>query len=437
MRSTATLATFKRAPSLQRPSDSSPITAARLLLAVVRDRRTTDQALARITSTPRARDTFYGTLRHFLTLRRCVDGALRKSLPKQHQDVYCLMLVGAYQLLYARVPDHAAINETVAGCRTIRKSWATGVVNAVLREIQRKGLPNECSAESEHPGWMAERIRRDFPQQADAIFSANLTRAPMSLRINRRLTSTDAYRRQLADSEIAFADGFQDEFVILEAPLPAAQLPGFREGLAAIQDAGAGFAADILAPEPGSKVLDACAAPGGKLFHLAERFPEADLVALDSSAPRLQQLKAEAGRLHHAVPVLLGDATELTWWDGERFDHILLDAPCSGSGTLRRHPDIKLLRNAADLASYARLQACLLTNLWRTLRPGGNLLYCTCSLFAEENDQVVAAFLKVADDAEVGPVSLASGVARTYGWQLLPTEARTDGFYYALLSKRA
>ena len=207
--------------------------------------------------------------------------------------------------------------------------------------------------------------------------------------------------------------------------------------MAAIQDAGAGYASGILAPEPGSRVLDACAAPGGKLFHLLERFPGVTAVALDSSAQRLERLSAEAGRLRHPVNALHGDVTELTWWDGEAFDRILLDAPCSGSGTLRRHPDIKLLKKASDLDGYAQLQSRLLTNLWQTLRPGGNLLYCTCSLFAEENDQVVAAFLNVADDAETSPASLASGLARTYGWQLLPTDSRTDGFYYALLSKRA
>ncbi len=422
---------------MPRHAEGSPATASRLLLAVTRDKQTSDQALERFPSTPQARDTFYGTLRHFFALRRCVDEALRKPLPNKHQDVYSLMLVGAYQLVYARIPDHAAINESVAGCRTLRKSWAKGLVNAVLRQVQRHGLPNGCSDASEHPAWMAERIRRDFPGQAGAIFSANMDRAPMSVRINRRLIATDDYRRQLTDSGIVFGDGFQDEFVILAAPMPAARLPGFGEGLAAIQDAGGGFAADILAPEPGARVLDACAAPGGKLFHLAERFPEAATIAIDSSPTRLERLAAEAARLRHSVNARQGDATKLTWWDGQAFDRVLLDAPCSGSGTLRRHPDIRLLRQASDLEKYARLQRRLLTNLWQTLRPGGNLLYCTCSLFAEENDEVIGAFLKAADDAQASPLSLATGVGRAHGWQLLPTDSRTDGFYYALLTKRA
>jgi 16S rRNA (cytosine967-C5)-methyltransferase len=409
---------------LPSPPEGSPATAARLLLAVIRDGQTSDQALARIPSSAQVRDTFYGALRHLFSLQGGVDAALRKPLPGKHLDVYCLMLVGAYQLAYARVPDHAAINETVAGCRTMRKAWATGLVNAVLRGIQRDGLPNECSDAFEHPPWMAERIHRDFPDQAGAIFSANIGRAPMCVRINLSRIAPAAYRQQLANSGITFSEGFQDEFVILSAPMPAARLPGFDDGFAAIQDAGAGFAADLLAPEPGSRVLDACAAPGGKLFHLTERFPDVAALALDASAVRLERLEAEAARLHHAVNARQGDATELTWWDGEAF------------GTLRRHPDVRLLRKAADLDNYARTQQRMLTNLWQTLRPGGNLLYCTCSLFAEENDQVIAAFLKAADDARASPVTLGSGVARAHGWQLLPTDSRTDGFYYALLSKR-
>jgi 16S rRNA (cytosine967-C5)-methyltransferase len=427
---------LKKAQSLLSPAEGTPATAARLLLAVLRDKQTSDQALERIPSTPQVRDTFYGTLRHVFCLQRGVDKALRKPLANKHRDVYCLMLVGAYQLAYARMPDHAAINETVAGCRALRKPWATGLVNALLRHIQRKGLPNDCSDASEHPSWMAERIHRDFPDRAGAIFSANMGRAPMCVRINRRLVATDGYRQRLADSGIAFSGGFQDEFIILTAAMPTARLPGFGDGLAAIQDAGAGFAADILAPERGSRVLDACAAPGGKLFHLLERFPDATTLAIDSSTARLERLEAEAARLHHNVNARQGDATELTWWDGQPFDRVLLDAPCSGSGTLRRHPDIRLLRAASDLDDYARLQGRLLTNLWQTLRPGGNLLYCTCSLFAEENDEVIGAFLKAADDAEARPLSLATGVARAHGWQLLPTDSRTDGFYYALLTKR-
>ncbi|NIP15404.1 MAG: 16S rRNA (cytosine(967)-C(5))-methyltransferase RsmB [Pseudomonadales bacterium] len=421
---------------MRSPAEGSPATAARLLLAVTRDRQTSDQALARIASTPRIRDTFYGTLRHLFALRRSVDSALRNPLASKHEDVYCLMLVGAYQLAFTRVPDHAAINETVAGCRAIRKPWARGLVNAVLRQIQRRGLPIECSDAHEHPPWMTERVRRDFPDQADAIFSANMSRAPMCVRVNGSLVANDVYKRQLDDSGIPHTDGFQPEFVILATPMPAAQLPGFAEGLASVQDAGAGFVADILTPEPRSRVLDACAAPGGKLFHLTERFPDAVFVAVDASATRLEQMEAEAARLRHKVYAVHGDATELSWWDGQPFDRILLDTPCSGSGTLRRHPDIRLLREASDLEGYARLQRRLLTNLWQTLRPGGNLLYCTCSLFAEENDQVIAAFLNAADDATTSPLSLASGVPRAHGWQLLPTESRTDGFYYALLSKQ-
>ncbi|MDH3644443.1 MAG: 16S rRNA (cytosine(967)-C(5))-methyltransferase RsmB, partial [Gammaproteobacteria bacterium] len=289
--------------------------------------------------------------------------------------------------------------------------------------------------EAEFPQWINERVRRDYPDRADAITVANLSRAPLIVRINLKRTSASEYQASLAAAGIGYQVVFRPEHLVLDEAMPAESLPGFDAGLVAIQDAGAGFAATILEAGPGARVLDACAAPGGKLFHLMERREDIQALALDKSADRLQHLQLEAARLGHRPETLTGDAGDLDWWDTTEFDAILVDAPCSGSGTLRRHPDIKLLRKPADLGDYAGLQLRLLTNLWRTLRPGGSLLYCTCSLFTEENDAIVADFLAATDDAGVKDISLPTGIPRKFGWQLLPTDRNTDGFYFSLLNK--
>jgi len=410
-------------------------TAARLLSAVVFDGRTSDQALAGYPSDPLAREMFYGAMRHHFTLAADVNAALDKPIREKDQNIWSLLVVGAYQLRYMRIPDHAAINETVSACKTLKRSWLRGLANGALRSIQREKTETERSFESEFPQWINELLRRDYPDQADAIAAANLTRAPLILRINLQRTSTSEYQASLAAAGIGCQVAFRAEHLVLDEAMSAESLPGFEAGLVAIQDAGAGFAATLLEPEPGARILDACAAPGGKLFHLMERRADIQAVALDKSAERLEHMQQEAARLGHRPLTLTGDGTNLDWWDAKEFDAILVDAPCSGSGTLRRHPDIKLLRKQADLADYARLQLQLLSNLWRTLRPGGSLLYCTCSLFTEENDAIVADFLAATNDAGVKDISLPTGIPRQFGWQLLPTDRNTDGFYFSLLNK--
>ena len=436
--------------------------AARLLKAVVVDRQTSDQALARDPVGPLSRDMFYGAMRHYFSLAAAVDAALTKPLRDKDLDVRCLLIVGAYQLRHMRIPDHAAINETVAACKVLKKTSVTGLVNAVLRNLQRKSSQTERSfesaeamAETDFPGWLNELIRRDYPSEANALIAANLERAPLTLRINTRRCEVAHYQALLDEQGIGYTAAFKDEYLVLDQPTVAEALPGFADGLVAIQDAGAGFVVDLLLSKEGAtadantgteasteagtttrrRVLDACAAPGGKLFHLLESQPDVEALAIEKSATRMVQLEAEARRLGHTPNVVVADATNLDWWDRCDFDAILIDAPCSGSGTLRRHPDIKILRSASDLARYAALQGELLTNLWRTLRPGGSLLYCTCSLFAEENDAVVATFVEATNNARVEHFELPTGIPRQLGWQLLPTENKTDGFYFSLITK--
>ena len=452
--------------------------AARLLLDVIHKGRTTDQSFGNQTVTPLVAELVYGTLRHYYSLSYRLESHLATALRSKDLDLRCLMLVGAYQLFYSRIPDHAVLHETVNACRGLRKPWAAKLVNAVLRKLAeegRDGSPTEESTASitetersfEMPAWLIERLQAQYGGGASTLMQACLERAPMSLRVNVLRTTTTDYRARLKHAGLVHHGAWLDENLILESPVPGRQLRGLEEGLVSIQDSGALFACGLLAEhcskphsaqdldEPNHpRILDACAAPGGKLFHLAEALPHAALTGIEQSRSRLDHLRAEAQRLGQSrVRLIEGDAATQTWWSGEPFDAILLDAPCSGTGTLRRHPDIKILRKPEDLEEYARLQGALLSNLWQLLKPGGVFVYCTCSLLDEENDAVVDAFLKATADARPAPFRLPTGTPTRHGWQLLPVPepfppsergpsdpamslGSVDGFYYARLMRQ-
>jgi 16S rRNA (cytosine967-C5)-methyltransferase len=422
--------------------------AARMLSRIIVRHETSDQVLEGVSHEPLLLELLYGCLRHYFSLSASVNQALHHPLRSKDHDIWCLMIVGVYQRFYTRIPAHAALNETVEGARYLGKPWGKALVNAVLRKAK---LASDPERSFEHPEWMARILASAYGEAAPAIMLANNERAPMALRINLSRITPDAYRRLLDTQGVPYrtpgfepADGEsrQAETLILQQPMPAARLPGYGEGLVSIQDAGGQFAAGLLGaglpPASGARVLDACAAPGGKLFHLIERFPGIDATAVELSPARIEVLRDEARRLQHGnLTTVIGDATGLDWWDGQAFDHVLIDAPCSGSGTIRRHPDIKLLRQSADLPRYRKLQHALLANLWQTLQPGGTLLYCTCSLFPAENDDVISRFLEQTPDAAVCAISLPTGQPMQHGWQLLPTDTDTDAFYYALVRKAA
>jgi 16S rRNA (cytosine967-C5)-methyltransferase len=424
--------------------------AARLLKRIVAHGETADQAFGQVEISPLVRELVFGSLRHWYSLSRLVDDCLHRSLQHRDRDLQFLLIVGAYQLQHTRIPDHAAIFETVAACRPLRKPRAAGLVNAVLRACVRRLesaadlSPGAPEPSFDHPPWLQSALQQDYPDAA-ALMRANNQRAPLTLRINRLRIDPDAYLARLAAAGIEVLPapatppgciGFAAETRTLAHPLAASELPGYAEGLVSIQDAGAQFAAPLLAPQPGDRVVDACAAPGGKLFHLRERYPDARYLGLDRSPRRVEQMARDADRLgHSAITLMCADAATLDWWDGEPFQRVLLDAPCSGTGTLRRHPDIKLLRTPDEVTAAAALQARLLDNLWHVLAPGGTLVYCTCSLLTAENDAVITAFAARHDDTSVEAIRLASGRAMQHGWQLLPTDPLTDGFYYARLHK--
>lgn len=357
-----------------------------------------------------------------------------------------LLLVGAYQLLALRIPDHAAIAETVEAARQLGKEKLTGFINGVLRSLLRERERLLAGAEASrhaHPGWLLKRLQADWPQQWQEIVAANNELSPLTLRVNRRHGDRAAYLARLAAAGLqATPCEHSPDGLRLDGGSDVRSLPGFAEGDFAVQDEAAQLAALLLAPAAGSRVLDACAAPGGKTTHLLEVQPElASLLALDSDPARCARIDENLKRLRldgPVVKVVAGDGGKpKEWWNGEAFDSILLDAPCTATGVIRRHPDIKLLRKPDDVAPTVRQQQELLKALWAVLKPGGRLLYATCSLFKAENEEVIAAFLKTEANAREIVIDASWGEARPHGRQLLPVIGGNDGFYYALLEKKA
>ncbi len=431
-------------------SDPNPRLQAVAILAKVFDKRLTLDQAAPAEMPPLVRELVYGTLRYNFSLGRRVDEILTRKLRTKDNDIRYLLLVGAYQMLHTRIPDHAAVGETVACTRLMKKPWAAALVNAVLRNLPKPTEEWEPAAVFDHPHWYINLTRTSLPDHWADVLATNNSRAPLTLRVNLARCSVDTYRSHLDAANIQLATpmsacgtvsacgtGVENppETLTLQRPLPQLRLPGYSEGLVSVQDSAAQLAATLVPLPSGARVLDACAAPGGKGFHLLERNPGLRLRMQDNAQPRLAVLRAEAQRLGHRCEIEAADSTELSWWDGEAFALVLLDAPCSGSGTLRRHPDIKVLRTPTDIDALEILQQRLLDNLWVTLAPGGSLIYCTCSLFRCENDAIIEAFLGKHPDASSQPLNLQQGVQMTHGWQTLPTRGGGDGFYYAILQK--
>ena len=406
----------------------------------------------------------YGTLRHYLSLTDLIQKQLKRPLKMKDLDLQNLLLVGAYQLKHTAIADYASISECVEACKGLGKPWARGLVNGVLRTLQRESQnePDVATlAASDHPEWLRSLLHRQYGEEALALMAANNRRAPMTLRINQIASHPDTFKQGLHAAKIPFADGPWPETVTLLEPQIAANLPGWDQGECAVQDQAAQHAAHLITDAMLTKasntspikVLDACAAPGGKLFHIREALTQAGiehyLFALDNKAPRLRELTTIATRLGHithphadgsplntqSIGLICADGCASDLPLPESLDVILIDAPCSGSGTIRRNPDIRLLLTEEALLAHQTLQRQLLQNLWQRLVPGGTLVYSTCSVFSEENDQVIQSFLGNTADACVVHTSLATGSATQYGWQLLPTEPQTDGFYYCVLEK--
>jgi len=396
---------------------------------------------------PLIHELVYGVLRHYFSLTYVVKQHLRSPLRKKDTDIHCVLLLGAYQLIHMRTPAYAAVNESVVLTKALRKPWARAMINAILRNISRQQDAGESAnitdqmpdeARYDHPQWMIDRFRRAYPDHWEDILHINNTRAPLALRINLSLGNRDNYLQILTSAGHTAHPGSSRAAVKLDTATNAQSLPGWHDGLVSVQDEGAQQLSEIIKLEPGTRVLDACAAPGGKSLLVIEQNPGICLTALDVDSKRLARIDEEAIRLKLNTPqTLSGDATELSWWqDKNCFDYIILDAPCSGSGTIRRHPDIKLLKLDKDINKFNELQLQLLHNLWATLSEGGTLLYATCSIFPEENDLVIKSFLAQTNNARARPVKLVDGQSTALGRQLLPQEGGHDGFYFSLLKKQ-
>jgi len=363
---------------------------------------------------------------------------LPRPLAKRDRELRALLMAGFAQLDPLGLPAHAAVGATVEAARVLGRQHQSGLVNALLRRAQRDGLP-ALEPRAQWPRWLRERVERDWPDHADAIFTASAQAPPSWLRVNRRQAGRDDYLERLRQHDIeAVPAADLTDGLYLQSAVPVASLPGFAEGMVSVQDGAAQRVADALAPPPGARVLDACAAPGGKAAHLLERDPTLRLTALDIDPSRLQQVRETLQRLQLAAQAELhaADASDLdSWWDGNPFDAVLLDAPCSATGIVRRQPDVLLHRRESDLVALGKVQAALLDSLWRTLAPDGVLLYATCSILRSENAAQVEAFLARTPDAVAESLDERFGHAFGVGRQRLPGEDGMDGFFYARLRK--
>lgn len=386
----------------------------------------------------------YGLCRWYRQLDTVVARYVRKPLRRKDQVVRYILLLGAYQLLYSRVPDHAVLATSVALTRRLAKPWAAGLVNGVLRQLQRDlqagiSLTEDTPAvRYAQPDWLLKQMQAAYPQDWATILDALQQRAPMTLRLNSRRQSLPDY---LAALSAAGMSGVAVESVpgavVLEQPTAVEQIPGFAEGIVSVQDAGAQLAAQWLDVQPGQRILDACAAPGGKTGHLLELAAGAvDLVAVDRQADRMERVADNLQRLQlHAQCEVLDASQPPAVWRQQPFDRILLDVPCSATGVMRRHPDIRLLRRADDIPALVQRQAALLRAVWPCLKVGGMLLYVTCSVLPTENQHQIMAFIQQYPDAHPVPMHQAWGHACSVGRQIYPGEQTMDGFYYALLTK--
>lgn len=391
-----------------------------------------------------AQELCYGVLRWLPQLDAILGRQLEKPLAARHLDIRAALLLGLYQLTHTRIPAHAAVAETVALAGVHNKHWAKGLINGVLRgylrnrELITAEICREREARYAHPSWLIDAMRRSWPQDWETLLTENNKRPPMTLRINARRSDRSTYLEQLAAATIeAHVAPYTTHGVTLGTPSEVDRLPGFDDGLVSVQDGAAQLAAPLLRLKPGQRVLDACAAPGGKTAHILESEPQlASLVAIDYDRQRLEQVDKTLVRLGLQAELISGDAAApQRWWNGIPFDRVLLDAPCSATGVIRRHPDIKLLRRAGDVAHLVIQQQNLLEALWPLLAPGGLLLYATCSVLPQENTTQIARFLAQHPDARERAIDAPWGRLVAPGRQILPGANEMDGFYYALLEK--
>jgi 16S rRNA (cytosine967-C5)-methyltransferase len=421
--------------------------AAATLHDVVVDRHSLTWALGkRLPSLPDARDRAfvqslcYGVLRAFEPLDFLLGELALK--PIRDPEVRLLALIGLHQLRSMNVKPHAAVSETVEAAG--RKSWAKPLLNAILRnylrrrdELESRTLQDPASRDA-HPAWLRERLAADWPERWETLVQQNNLPPPMTIRVNPLQEERAAYLERLAEAGIAARPCRHSPLgLTLESPVPVDALPGFADGRVSVQDEAAQLAAPLVGAEPGERILDICAAPGGKTLHMLELCRGGiEAVAVDIDAERCARIRENLERERLSATVVNGDArSPESWWDGRPFDRILLDAPCSATGVIRRHPDIKLLREARDLDTLHELQAAILDAAWPLLKPGGILVYATCSVIRAENELQINRFLETHCDAAELPLTADWGIPLRHGRQIPTGESGMDGFFYARLRK--
>jgi len=421
--------------------------AIKILARVLQQGESLSTAIPRETSNlddrerPMVQALVYGVLRWRWKIEAILKAYIKKPFKNKDLDVKIILMLGVFQLLWMRTPDYAAVDAAVKNSLKIKKKWAKGLINAILRQLIRDrekiDVSNDDVAEYSHPQWLLEAIKKDWPDNWQQILTEANEPAPMTLRIDTKQTNVAEYIEQLTEVELTAAAHPQvNTALVLEQACDVHRLPGFEEGVVSVQDAAAQLAAHMIDLAPEQKVLDACAAPGGKTAHMLQTEPAISVDAVDISEERLQRVDENLERLNLQANLITADIAEVNeWWRGEQYDRILLDAPCSATGVIRRHPDIKSLRRETDIPELVATQKKILDAVWALLKPGGKLLYATCSILKAENQYQVQAFLQRTDDAKEIKINADWGHEQKHGRQILTGELQMDGFYYVLLEK--
>ena len=389
----------------------------------------------------------FGTCRYFNQLKNWALELLDKPLKQGDQDVFLAILLGIYQLYFLNVPHYSSIHESVNLAIQLKKPWAKGLINAILRRAQREEtsfkpfLEKQPSSFWAHEDWFIQKLQKDWPIHWQEILSANNQKAPLIIRVNLKEISREAYIKELDNNQISYSISSLSEAGIYIHNATLSQLPYFEDGFLSVQDEAAQMAAFLLDVKPQMRVLDACSAPGNKTCHLLETYENFSLVSVEKDEKRARKITENLSRLgfnSEALDLIIEDITQVDqWWNNHLFDRILIDAPCSSTGVIRRHPDIKWSKDEKDLHQNAKIQLEILNALWPTLKVGGLLVYSTCSIFKMENEAVIANFIADKNNYLFQKITLQGGIALSYGYQFLPHPEKTDGFYYSIIQKTA